>query len=96
MALFAVPSKKWGPRTNDFCNSLYFNKIQIWLVRGPLSSPSSVPPFLSRFFADAQNDNAFYDPPFGRGMEKKRSCDFRNSLILNLLLNQDLNLGPSD
>ena len=56
----------------------------------------------NRFFAvlrmtkGTQNDNAFHDPPFGRGMEKKRSCDFRNSLILNLLLNQDLNLGPSD
>ena len=37
ITLFAVPSKKWGPRTIDFYNNLYFNKIQIGLVRGLLS-----------------------------------------------------------
>ena len=33
--LFVVPTFLRGPRTIDFCNNLYFNKIQIWLVRGP-------------------------------------------------------------
>ena len=36
-ALFAVPTFLRGPRTIDFYNNLYFNKIQIGLVRGLLS-----------------------------------------------------------
>ena len=39
-ALFVVPPKKQGPRTTKFYNNLSFNKIQILLVRGPLSRPS--------------------------------------------------------
>ena len=35
ITLFVVPTFLRGPRTIDFCNNLYFNKIQIWLVRGP-------------------------------------------------------------
>ena len=41
ITLFAVPSKKCGPRTIVFRNVLSFNKIQKCRVRGPLSRPSS-------------------------------------------------------
>ena len=41
MTSFAVPSKKQGPRTTIFHNVLLLKKIQISLVRGPLSRPSS-------------------------------------------------------
>ena len=35
--------KKYGPRTTKFYNNLSFNKIQIGLVRGPLSHPERSP-----------------------------------------------------
>ena len=38
-----VPSFLGGPRTSIFYNNLYFNKIQIGLVRGPLSHPERSP-----------------------------------------------------
>ena len=37
ITLFVVPTFLRGPRTIDFYNNLYFNKIQIGLVRGLLS-----------------------------------------------------------
>ena len=61
MTLFAVPTFLRGSRTRLFCNSLSFNEIRIWLVRGPLSQPS--PPDSSQLLGmtmqeNAQNDNA--------------------------------------